>query len=328
MPSFAAVYPYRPTDRVTARAEPDWERDHEPVERGPDRAVFAFPSVGETNVRQLKVVLHRDGGTHWSQGANYVLRDHSDRIGHPVFFQAEGRVTGHMSVESPSLGDALAIRVFLPAGYDENLIRRYAVLYAMDGSNLFDPAESFGGREWEVDETVALLDRMAVIDKIVVVGVYAREGRREEDYTAPGYERLARALACDLVPWIDASFRTHAEPGSRAVLGSSLGGVFALHAFLRHPEVFGNGAAMSATFGWRDDLFARVARDPIPSGKVYLDAGYPHDNFEAVRKMAHALADRGAALRYVAHPRGLHSELHWADRLHLPLQYLFGDARN
>jgi hypothetical protein len=63
-------------------------------------------------------------------------------------------------------------------------------------------------------------------------------------------------------------------------------------------------------------------------GKLYVDAGYPQDNFEAVRRMAHALADRGADLRYVAHPRGLHSELHWADRLHLPLQYLFGDARH
>jgi hypothetical protein len=45
----------------------------------------------------------------------------------PVFFQAEGRVTGHMSVESPTLGGALAVRVFLPGGCDENLVRRYAV---------------------------------------------------------------------------------------------------------------------------------------------------------------------------------------------------------
>ncbi|MEQ1570493.1 MAG: alpha/beta hydrolase-fold protein, partial [Myxococcota bacterium] len=55
--------------------------------------------------------------------------------------------------------------------------------------------------------------------------------------------------------------RTRAEPASRAVPGSSLGGVFALHAFLRHPDVFGNAAAISATFGWQDDLVATERSD-------------------------------------------------------------------
>lgn len=325
MPRFVATWPFLPTDRVTLRGEPDWDLDHEPVARDGDRAVFELPPATGANVRQLKVVLHRDGLTHWSVGANYVLRNGSERVAHPVFFQGEGRVTGHLDLPSAVLGDGLRLRLFLPAGYDENTSRRYAVLYAMDGSNLFDPQESFGGKEWQVDETVHLLDRMAVIDRVMVVGVYARPGLREHDYTRPGYDAFLRALADEVVPAVDAAFRTRASPQDRAVLGSSLGGVFALHAWLARPEVFGHAASMSSTFGYADDLFARVATAPIPPGRIYLDAGYPHDNFEAVRKMAHALADRGANLRYVAHPRGLHSELHWADRLHLPLQYLFAD---
>ncbi len=325
MPTFVATYPFRPTDRVTLRGEPDWDADVAPARVDGERAVFELPPAEGANVRQLKVVLHRDGVAHWSVGANYVLRNGRERVAHPVFFQGEGRVTGHLDLDSAVLGAPLRLRLFLPAGYDENTSRRYAVLYAMDGSNLFDPHESFGGREWQVDETVHLLDRMAVIDRVMVVGVYAREGLREHDYTRPGYDALLRALAEDVVPRVDASFRTRAAATDRAVLGSSLGGVFALHAWLGRPDVFGHAAAMSSTFGYADDLFARVAAGPIPRGRIYLDAGYPHDNFEAVRKMAHALADRGADLRYVAHPRGLHSELHWADRLHLPLQYLFAD---
>jgi predicted alpha/beta superfamily hydrolase len=325
VPRFVATYPFLPTDRVTLRGEPDWGQDLEPTAREPERAVFDLPPASGANVRELKVVLHRDGAAHWSVGANYVLRDGSERVAHPVFFQGEGRVTGHLELPSAILGEPLRLRLFLPAGYDENTTRRYAVVYAMDGANLFDPTESFGGHEWKVDETVALLDRMAVIDRVMVVGIYARHGRREHDYTRPGYDALLRALAEEVVPRVDAAFRTRAGAGDRAVLGSSLGGVFAMHAWLARPEVFGHAASMSSTFGYADDLFVRVAAGPLPAGRIYLDAGYPNDNFVAVRKMAHALADRGANLRYVAHPRGLHSELHWADRLHLPLQYLFAD---
>jgi predicted alpha/beta superfamily hydrolase len=329
VPSFVAAYPFQPSDRITLRCEPDWHADREPLEQTADQAVFEVPLPPDTNVVQLKVVLHRGGATHWSLGANYVLRASGPpRVGHPVFFHADGHLTARTSLQAPAIGGALTVRVFLPGGYDENTSRRYPVLYAMDGANLFDPAESFGGAEWEVDETVALLDRMAIIDKVMVVGVYARDGLREHDYTDPGYHALATALVDTVVPWVDSSFRTQPGRDHRAVLGSSLGGVFSLHAFWRHPEVFGSAAALSATFGYRDDLFRRVATEPMRRGKLYVDAGYPQDNFEAVRRMAHALADRGADLRYVAHPRGLHSELHWADRLHLPLQYLFGDARH
>jgi predicted alpha/beta superfamily hydrolase len=328
LPSFVAAYPRQPGDRLTLRAEPDWDTEREPLAVTDHEVEFEVPLPPDTNVVQAKVVLHRQGQVHWSLGENYVLRASTGRrVGHPVFFQGEGRLTDRHAITFGGDG-ALTVRLFLPPGYDENTLRRYSVLYAMDGANLFDPKESFGGAEWEVDETLALLDRMAIIDKVMVVGVYARDGLREQDYTLPGYRDVARALVEHVVPWVDANHRTKTGRTHRSILGSSLGGVFALHTFLAHPEVFGSVAALSATFGYRDDLFRRVAAEPVPSGKIYVDAGYPQDNFERVRRMAHALADRGADLRYVAHPRGVHSELHWADRLHVPLQYLFGDGRH
>ena len=329
MPRFIAKYPLRDGDRLTVRAEPDWAVDHLPIERTPDACTCEVPLPPDTNVGQAKAVLHRDGEVRWALGANVVLRRGAEpRVGHPLFLHGEGQISPRFSIPTPPLGGALTARVFVPGGYDENPNKRYPVLYALDGANLFDPAEAFGGAEWQVDETLALLDRMSLIDKIMVVGIYARGERRNDDYTAPGYHRTGEALVNHVVPWIDAAYRTSTERRHRAVMGSSLGGVMALHAFWTHRDTFGACAALSATFGYRDDLFARVAHEDPPAGKIYLDSGYPLDNYEAVRKMSHALADRGAELRYVAHPRGLHSELHWADRLHLPLQYLFGDARH
>jgi predicted alpha/beta superfamily hydrolase len=329
MPRFVALYPFRDGDRLTVRTEPDWAIDHEPVERSAGQATFDVALPPHTNVVQIKAVLHRDGVAHWALGANVVLRGSAEaRVGHPLFFHGDGQITPKLTIPAPALGADLTARVFLPGGYDENPNKRYPVLYALDGANLFDPAEAFGGAEWQVDETLALLDRMSLIDKIMVVGVYSRGAQRHDDYTDPGYHASARALVESVIPFVDSTYRTSNERRHRALMGSSLGGVMALHTFWEHRDVFGAVAALSATFGYRDDLFARVARDEPPKGKIYLDSGYPLDNYEAVRKMSHALADRGADLRYVAHPRGLHSELHWADRLHLPLQFLFGDARH
>lgn len=326
MARFVVRYPIASGDRITLRAEPDWSAVILPIEEDHDRMVFDVP-IPDRGVRQLKPILEREGHSYWSVSANYILRsDVPEQIGYPCFLQQSGRLTGRMSIDAPALGDAITVRIYLPAGYDENTLKSYPVLYAADGANLFDPAESSVGQEWEVDETIALLDRMSVIRKIIVVGVYARGASRSADYTLPGYEATGRAWVRDLVPRVDRTFRTLAGPANRSVLGSSLGGVLALYLLWEYPEVFGSIAAMSATFGHGDDLFTRVATEPSRLGRVYLDSGWPLDNFEAVRKMAHALTSRGMSdLHYAAHPRGLHSELHWADRLHLPLQFLFGE---
>src|SRR5262249_37055433 len=151
-------------------------------------------------------------------------------------------------------------RVYLPPGYGENTLRRYPVAYMQDGRNLFFPEESFLGAEWQVDETLDLLDSMSVIDQTIVVGIYAE--RREEEYTAPGYRLYGRSLAEEVKPFIDSRFRTLPGPSDTAVIGSSLGGVVSFFMAWEWPEVFGRAACLSSTFGWKDDLIERVLREP------------------------------------------------------------------
>lgn len=324
MPRFISNYPQAAGDHITLRAEPDWDQPIQPHDQSAERQVFDLPV--ESGVRQVKLVLERDGDSHWSIGANYIVTARNpEHSVYPCFFQDAGRLTGTLQIAAPALNDVLRIRIFLPPGYDENTLKRYPVLYASDGANLFEPEESAFGQDWAADETVSLLNRMSVIDKVIVVGVQARDGHRNEDYTQPGYEALGRALVQDLVPKVDGVLRTLARARDRAVIGSSLGGVLALYLWWTHRDTFGSAAALSATFGLEDDLYERVVAEEIPaSGRVYLDSGYPKDNFEAVRRMAAVLEMRGIRHMYLAHPRGIHNELAWADRLHLPLEYLFG----
>ena len=219
----------------------------------------------------------------------------------------------------------LSYRVFVPPGYDENTLARFPVVYMADGQNLFFPSEAFAGAHWRVTETVTLLDRMSALRSVIVVGVYPSDRMRQ--YTAPGFVPYGEALAHTLKPAIDAEYRTLPSPRHTAAMGSSLGGVLAFHLGWAHPDVFGQVACLSSTFGYQDDLFDRVVAEPPPPTRFYLDSGWPRDNFEAVREMRTRLLQRGLVtgrdLLYLAFPLARHNEDAWAARLHIPFQFLF-----
>ena len=96
-------------------------------------------------------------------------------------------------------------------------------------------------------------------------------------------------------------------------------------------DVFGSGACLSSTFGYRDDLFERVLLEPKRDGRFYLDSGWPGDNYEVTLSMAMALVSRGwiygRDLLQFAFPLAEHDEKAWGLRLHLPLQLFSGVVR-
>jgi predicted alpha/beta superfamily hydrolase len=195
-----------------------------------------------------------------------------------------------------------------------------------DGHNLFFPAEAFGGKTWEVRKTLELLDRMNSIEACVVVALYPN--KRERDFTEPGAKRYSRFIVDELVPRLETDYRLLKTSRDRVVMGSSLGGLVSFYLAWHHSDVFGRAACLSSTFGYKNNLFETVANGPKRPIKIYLDSGWPGDNFEVTQAMAHLLMNRGYQLgnelRYLAVPEARHSETAWAQRLHLPLQFLLG----
>lgn len=313
-------------DRLVLRTSRDWERDVEPVEATPDGAVFDVP-FDEVSLA-LKPCLVREDGHHWSVGANYVLSRHEpDPEIWPFFFAGErGTVSDRIPFERG--GEVHGARVYLPPGYHENTLRTYPVLYMQDGRNLFFPAEAFGGTEWQVDETMDRLDRMNAVRKVIVVGIAPADRMRE--YTVPGYASYGDLIVSDIKPRIDGMFRTRTSAAETVVMGSSLGGVVSLLLAWQHPDVFGNAACLSSTFGYQDDLFERIAREPKRPIRIYLDSGWPNDNFDATNAMRDLLVARGyrlgADLLQFSFPEDQHDVASWAGRIHVPFQFFFGRA--
>jgi predicted alpha/beta superfamily hydrolase len=305
------------------------EKHLEPESVTPEGHEFEFRLSADRPFLYCKPCLIDETGQHRACGTDnlVLLTEPGSRDIYPYFSkEAAGIISPRLELESGILGRRHRLRVYLPPGYGENTLKRYPVIYMQDGKNLFFPAEAFQGAEWEVDETLDLLDSINVIDKTIVVGVYAE--KREEEYTRPGYELYGRSLVEEVKPLVDAEFRTLTGPADTGVMGSSLGGVVSFYMAWRWPRIFGRAACLSSTFTWRDDLIDRVLSEPKREIKIYLDSGWPGDNYEVTLSMAMALLERGYTFGrdflYFVFPRSPHGEESWAERFHLPLQLFSG----
>lgn len=263
------------------------------------------------------------------------IRNYNDYI-HELGGRTDG-VVGDVRIMpqlySPQLGNRRDILVYLPPSYGMST-RRCPVLYMQDGQNLFDHSTSFGGSDWQVDETMERLSREGI--EAIVVGIYHGGEERIAEYNPfPGrvteHGQAYIEFLCDtLKPIVDAEFRTAPSRETTGILGSSMGGLISLYAFFSRPDVFGLCGAMSPSL-WigRGQILHYVKNAPFVPGKIYLDHGTREPSAAQMRTV---LIEKGYLLRhnfkYVVERGGTHSETSWARRLPNALRFLFGSIQN
>ncbi|HET8625443.1 MAG TPA: alpha/beta hydrolase-fold protein [Gemmatimonadales bacterium] len=236
-------------------------------------------------------------------------------------------------VHSPELGNRRDVLIALPPSYAEG-DRHYPVVYMQDGQNLFDPATSFAG-DWALLDTLAQHGASGL--EAIVVGIPNMGNERKDEYGPfPDVrhgggrgEAYGRFLVRTLKPLVDREFRTRPERAHTAVVGSSLGGLVSLYAFLAYPETFGAVAALSPSLWFARGAIFRWARPRrIGGGRVYLDAGArePPRTIRDARRMRELLIAKGyvfgVSLRYVEDPEGGHDEASWARRFRSAFPFL------
>ena len=313
--------------KILLRTEADWDRNVEPTRSDEGGSEFLIET--DRPFFYFKPVLQRNGRPQWSRGENFLAIATSDTPVDVYPYFAEEMHCSVCELMSPlpsGTGAEHRFRVFLPPGYRENTLKHYPVLYMHDGNNLFLKEEAFLGNTWRTDEVLNVLDRMNAINNVIVVGILPND--RMAEYTSPGYHGYGRFLVETLKPLIDANYRTLIGPADTAVMGSSLGGVVSFYLGWQRPDVFGKVACLSSTFGYRDDLIERVATESKRNLRIYVDSGWPGDNYEATRSMRDRLIWKGyrpgSELFYLAFPEARHDENAWATRSPIPFQFLFG----
>jgi enterochelin esterase-like enzyme len=178
--------------------------------------------------------------------------------------------------------EGLRVRVFLPNGYDPQSRIGYPVLYINDGQD----AEAVA-----LQATLnALIDDGAIRPLIAVaidmpkdrIGAYGfSERAQNRSLVSPlrvgvvgtHAHACSEWVATQLIPAIDARYRTRARADARTVLGWSLGAANALNLGWQYPEVFANVGAFSPSL-WLspkpDDIAgiqaSRLAQTMIATG--------------------------------------------------------------
>ncbi|HEY0159717.1 MAG TPA: alpha/beta hydrolase-fold protein [Thermoanaerobaculia bacterium] len=253
-----------------------------------------------------------------------------------------GRIERIHGFESQILGNSRELTIYLPAGYDERPERRYPVLYIQDGQNLFDADRAYvPGQHWRLHEAADAAIGERTASPMIIVGIdHAGIGRMDEytpavDPKHKGGGRAsdyARMLVEELKPAMDERFRTLGDAANTAVAGSSLGGLFSLHAVFTRRDVFGRAAAISPSVWWANRAILETvdAFDGEPP-RLWVDIG-GREGTEALRD-ARDLRDRIAAkgwsdetFHYYEDRRADHSERAWAKRVRLVLEFLFPPA--
>ncbi len=203
------------------------------------------------------------------------------------------------TITSQTLGISKSFNVYLPADYDENTDEHYPVVYLFRGHE----------REWvNPSEDASRSDRMIkdVADELFASGAIGKmilvmPGLSSTDNVVPAWsvnflepERLGNKpgigsgqfedyLIGELLPFVDANYRTIASRLQRGLDGFSFGGTTSMMVATRHPELFCTVGSYDGTLpflnnattgsGPGSDLFAADFADPhfgVPRNVAYM----------------------------------------------------------
>ncbi|GAC1450171.1 MAG: hypothetical protein PVSMB4_08850 [Ktedonobacterales bacterium] len=246
-----------------SRALAHWWRD------GASVSPSDQPADGSTRGRvvvlrpllQVSLVAATVAGVLWASGdANTLLFYGADALVHPVapppaavtpsVAGLPGQVTT-LQWNSPAFGGARrTFDIYLPPSYGlpEAQHQRYPVVYLLHGS----PGHAYA--MLHVLLSASTLNRLITSHQIRELILVAPDGNAAVPYppewlnSADGREHMEDALVHELVPFVDAHYRTIATPSGRIIGGLSMGGYGAVNLAVKHADVFGGVITMGAYF--------------------------------------------------------------------------------
>lgn len=210
------------------------------------------------------------------------------------------------TLHSAVLDEDRIVFVGTPASYDRG-VRHYPVLYLTDAQFEFDQARS----------SAQFLARNRLIPETIVVGVVNIDRTRDLYATRADFingkqvipfpnsgngDRFLAFIEQELVPWVDANYRT---TPLRLLAGHSAGGNFALHALRTTPSFFQGVMTASPWLPWDDHRELKALQAFLADPKTHAPAlffSYATDPPEVtadIQALAATLrARKGPALRW------------------------------
>jgi enterochelin esterase family protein len=255
---------------------------------------------------------------------------------------------------SKTTGEWRRARVYTPPGYDKDKTHRYPVLILQHGSGEDETGWTRQGRaQWILDNLVALGRARPMI--IAMDRGYARRPGMPAFALGPdttnreleaAYGTFEDVVIHDLIPAIDAAYRTIPDREHRAIAGLSMGGMQALFIGLHHLGEFAYVASLSGPFmraggpagkaaaSMVGDFDTKTAYDGAFADPAKLNArlkllwigvgtAEPAMFHESIGGAAEALSKAGIGLTYFESPGTAHEWQTWRRDFYALAQRLF-----
>jgi enterochelin esterase-like enzyme len=130
-------------------------------------------------------------------------------------------------------GEVIPFFIYLPPSYETAPERRFPVVYFLHGGT-GNPSVGL----W-FSKTIEEAIKAGACPEMIIVTPQGRMlGMWADSVKHPG-RRSAASVVKDLIPYVDATYRTIATREGRAIEGKSMGGFGAAHMGFKYPETFG-----------------------------------------------------------------------------------------
>jgi len=130
---------------------------------------------------------------------------------------------------SPILENTRQIQVYLPSGYATSE-ERYPVIYVHYGNFAIENGLLARSLDNLIGKTV---------QPVVAVFIHLNQEAGFAEVSGPEKDKYTSMLVDELIPMIDAKYRTLTTPESRVLWGASAGGYVSIYCAFTYPELFG-----------------------------------------------------------------------------------------
>lgn len=139
----------------------------------------------------------------------------------------------HHTFLSESMKHEVGYCIYLPPGYEKDRGRRYPVIYHLHGA---------GGNETRSVYSANVMHEGILAGKLPEIVMVFPNGGRSTMYQDSGDGRfMAETMMIkELIPHIDATYRTIADRKARCIEGFSMGGRGSTNLAMKHPQLFGS----------------------------------------------------------------------------------------
>lgn len=251
------------------------------------------------------------GSTRWESGIEIPAHDQE-------FYALKNVPHGHVhQILFPSKSTETSRRAFVytPPGYENETSKRYPVLYLQHGWGEDETAWTNQGRANLIMDNLIAEGR---IQPFIIVMTYGMTNEIRfgglRDFDIKPFQTV---LLDELIPYVDAKFRTIADQQHRAMAGLSMGGMETRTITLNNPDVFSYYALFSGGVYSPEDL-----KGHSNLKLVFISAG-SKENPDRVKTAVQTLKEAGfPAVSYVSENTA-HEFLSWRRSLYQLAPLLF-----